>query len=169
MDEEWAEVNRDYGNHYPLIFGKDTNYSEAKNTFTTTTHQMSVLSPMKRFSPELYDLESLDLGSDKKKAKQERNRISARECRERRKTHIKTMENQIKTLKQELLECKKELSQYKMNKEKEEVGLEILNGVEELLGSDISAKKNNKTALQNYIVYLENNVIDTMSTEREEA
>jgi hypothetical protein len=47
------------------------------------------------------------------KTKLERNRISARECRIRKKLYMVNLEQQIKSLRMELHECRRELNEYK--------------------------------------------------------
>ncbi len=68
---------------------------------------------VKRVKPE--SASSIGSGDDEesRKAKQERNRVCARECRKRKKMYLENMEAQVKALREELMECRKELARYK--------------------------------------------------------
>ena len=87
----------------------------------------------------------------KGKTKLERNRKSARECRNRKKTYIKNLEIQVCCLQEELAKCKKELNDYK-SKENEKFLNEIRIPEEEL--NFVSDKKeSSKKLLDKYLVF----------------
>jgi t-SNARE complex subunit (syntaxin) len=100
-----------------------------------------ILDPVKRDEVEFRPLENT-----RKRVRQERNRISACECRERCKNYVKMMESQIKVLKQELQECQKELFKYKMRKKKEgELEYEeLINDIESYIKLYIKCKSEEK-------------------------
>lgn len=94
--------------------------------------------PKKNSNKRPYSGLNLDLPSYyalEGKMKLERNRISARECRLRKKMYVANLEHQIKDLKLELNQCRKELREYKTKEQQQlltnfktsEVTLENLN------------------------------------------
>lgn len=89
------------------------------------------------------------------KARLEKNRISAREFRLKRKAYIGTLEDQVSTLQKQLLDYQKELNSYKL-KEQEEI-LRQLNKQEEStedLSCPITGRMDiNDHTLNSYIVY----------------
>eukprot|EP00826_Nyctotherus_ovalis_P047072 TRINITY_DN536_c0_g1_i11.p1 TRINITY_DN536_c0_g1~~TRINITY_DN536_c0_g1_i11.p1 ORF type:complete len:296 (+),score=45.66 TRINITY_DN536_c0_g1_i11:413-1300(+) len=89
------------------------------------------------------------------KARLEKNRISAREFRLKRKTYIGSLEEQVDMLQKRLFDYQNELNQYKA-KEQEEM-LEHLNKQEEStqdLSCSVAAKTGfNEQSLNSYIVY----------------
>lgn len=99
--------------------------------------------------PSCYDLEG--------KIKLERNRISARECRIRKKIYVANLEQQMKELKLELNQCRKELHEYK-TKEQQQVFANFFNTPEVTLENlspnltEEDKKLSNKKQLNSYFV-----------------
>jgi hypothetical protein len=65
-----------------------------------------------KFSLQSYDLDEKVTG---KRSKQERNRESAKKCRQRKKEYLMNLENELKTTKEELAACRNELKILKGN------------------------------------------------------
>lgn len=74
----------------------------------------------KRFkSEDNPDLSKMRYSESTEKERLERNRISARECRRRRKHYLQKLETQVKELKDELTICRRQLSIYKVKEQQE--------------------------------------------------
>eukprot|EP00826_Nyctotherus_ovalis_P048845 TRINITY_DN5800_c0_g1_i1.p1 TRINITY_DN5800_c0_g1~~TRINITY_DN5800_c0_g1_i1.p1 ORF type:complete len:276 (-),score=45.90 TRINITY_DN5800_c0_g1_i1:81-908(-) len=90
---------------------------------------------------ELNSPSSSDLGE---KIKLERNRISARECRMRKKIYVTNLEEQIKNLKKELQECRRELSGFKQREEHHLFGQLSIQDLTQESFNPLSASPDNK-------------------------
>ncbi len=116
-------------------------------------------SPRKRKGPE--EEPDAEESEGERRAKQERNRVCARECRKRKKQYMETMEEQVKVLRTELAECRKELA---VLRAKEQQGLfsqfSVLQYLDDM-GKQFAASAdrpagNTKDILQKYIVFKNN-------------
>lgn len=149
-----------HNNGSPLSLGKSAT-TTPNGIFRTTRTGISQLPrkyPSKRFKPEP-SLENKQETCDDltEQAKLERNRICARECRERKKVYLKSLELQIKDLQKEVQECRKELNKYKQ-KEQEEFFTQFnnqgapLNYLNPAITNITEISTNNRLELDKYIV-----------------
>jgi len=133
-----------------------------KQTLTKTSaeHQLKRAYPFKCSkvisNKKLYSESTPLYNNLEEKMKLERNRISARECRTRKKIYIANLEQEVKNLKMELYECKRELNEYK-TKEQQRLftGLKTQQVILENLDPKFTEKASNltnKKILENYIV-----------------
>lgn len=93
-----------------------------------------------------------------KRTKREKNRVSARECRQRKKEYLKNIESELIKVKHELDDCRKQLANFQESKETKKVGeinlLQQLRFTKDQFlakAKEILAEEDQKTIMQDLI------------------